>query len=110
MAAFKQPRDVRLHALRLAVLNRLHHVMIIPHQDEKAFVDEGRIVQLFVGMAGGQRRDGRIERSRVPQPGVEIAGGERAGNGARRAGTQSAACGEPGRPPACYRASSSARY
>ena len=64
---------------------RLHHVVVVAHQDVKALVDAGRVLELLVGVAGAERRNGGVEGGRVAHAGVLVAGGERAGDAAHRA-------------------------
>ncbi len=81
----QQPRNVGSQALRLPGRNLIHDVMIVPHQDVKALVDDRGVLQFFVDVPRRHGGDGRIKGGRVPQPGIEIPRGERAGNTARRA-------------------------
>ena len=90
----QQPADERLHLLRLPLLDRPHEVVVIAHQDVEAFVDAGSVRELLVSMTGGEGRNGRVEGRRVTQPGVLVAGGERAGHASHRAAARVARCDE----------------
>ena len=63
-------------------------------------------MQFFVGMPGGQRRNGRVEGGGVAEPGIEVAGGERAGHGSDRAGARERRAAHRRSSRACSRASS----
>ena len=57
----------------------VHDVVIVAHQDVKALVDDGGVVELLVGVPGCERRDRGVERRGVAEAGVHVAGGKRAG-------------------------------
>ncbi len=62
--------------------------MVVAEEDKEAFVDQRRVVELFMGVAGAERRDGGVECRGVAEAGVEIAGGERTGRTADGAGSR----------------------
>ena len=80
----QQPGDERSQPLRLVALDRLHDVVVVAHEDEEPLVDAGRVVELFVDVPRGQRRDRGVEGRGVAHAGVLVAGGKRAGDAAHR--------------------------
>ncbi len=81
----QQPPDERLELLRFLLLQRLHDVMVVAHEDVKTLVDAGRVLKLLVRVAGAERRNRGVERSRISHTGILVAGGKRAGHAAHRA-------------------------
>lgn len=68
----EQPSDIRLQSLGLILFELPHDVVVVAHQDVKAFVDDWRVIELFVRVPRHQRRNRRVECRRVAQAGVEI--------------------------------------
>ena len=64
----------------------VHDVVVVADEDVEALVDDRRVVELFVRVPRAEGRDGGVEHGRVPQAGVQVAGGERRRRAAERAG------------------------
>ena len=78
----EQPRRVLTRLGALAGGEKLQQVLVVAHQHEAAGVHDRRVVEIGVGPAREQRRDGGVEHGGVAQPRVAIPGGERARQGA----------------------------
>src|SRR5262249_59308960 len=85
----QQPGDEGPEFLRLVGSDLVEDVMIVAEQEEEALVDNGRIVELLVGVAGAERRGGG---------GQGGGGGRGGGGGAGGGGGRAAAGGARGRP------------
>ena len=90
-ARAQEPADERLYLLRLLLLDGPHQVMVIAHQDIKAFVDARRVLELFMRVPRREGRNGGVEGRGITQAGVLVARGERTGHAPHRA-----AVGDPG--------------
>ena len=82
------PSDERLRLLELARLEQIQHHLVVRHQQQRRLVDDGNVVQLFVGVLGGEDRDRGLVDRRPPHPGVQISGGERGRRQAADAGPE----------------------
>ena len=78
----EHPGRVVAGPVALAGVHLAEQVLVVPQQDEEAAVHDRGVVELRVGVARGDRRDRRVEDGGVAQPGVAVAGGEGAGQGA----------------------------
>src|SRR5690606_9530304 len=91
-----QPGEERTELLRLIAAERLHHEVIVAHENIKTLVDAGRVGELFMGMAGGERSDGRVERRGVTEASVLVASGKGAGDAAQRTAARDGGAAERG--------------
>ena len=72
------PGQVGPEPRAVAVADPIHHIMIVPHEDQERLVDDRRVGQLVVGLEGHQGRDRGIDGRRVAEPGIFRPGAERA--------------------------------
>jgi len=80
-AGSQEPGHVVARLLGLLVGDALHDEVVVAHDDQRALVEVGHILELFVGMPGHQGCGGRLHHRGVAELGVEIArevgGGDR---------------------------------
>src|SRR5438045_1789359 len=74
-----------LQTLRFLIADGVHYVVIVAHQDVEALVDTGRVGELLVSVASGERGNSGVEGGGVAHAGILVAGGERARDAAHRA-------------------------
>src|SRR5262249_17524677 len=84
----QQPGGVGAQAVHVVRRDLAQDVVVVAEEDQETLVDDGRVVELLVGVAGSQGRDGGVERGGVAEAGVEVAGGEGAGHAAGGAGAR----------------------
>ena len=87
----QQPAGVVAQAIPFAGGDQRQRIFVVAEEDEEALVEDRRVVEFFVGVAGGEGRDGGVEHGRVAHAGVQVAGRERARRAADRAGAEAAA-------------------
>src|SRR6266540_1831195 len=78
----QHPGGVVPRARLLAGRNLPEQVLVVAQQCEEPGIDDWRVIELRVRVARGERRYRCFHRGRIAQPGVAIARGERAGDGA----------------------------
>ena len=81
----EQPTDERLQLLRFVLLEALHDIVIVPHQQVDPFVDARRVVELFVSVTCPEWRDRGVEGGRVTEARILVARGERTRHTSHRA-------------------------
>ena len=73
----QEPGDDVPELFELAGPQAIQDELVVAGQDEEPLVDHGSVLELLVGVAGPQRRHGRVEHRRVAQARVAVSGGER---------------------------------
>jgi len=77
-----KPGAVGIKGILVLVPQMFHHKVIVAEQQVEAFIQNRRVLQFLVSMAGMQSRNGSIHGCRVTNAGKQIAGGEGAGHNA----------------------------
>ncbi len=84
----EQPRQEVIEPFGFVRGDLLKSILIVAHQDEEPFVNDGRVMELLVRVSRTQRRNRCIKHRRVAHACVKITRDERGRRGAERAGTQ----------------------
>ena len=87
--------------LRLLALDRLHDEMVVAHEDEEPLVDAGRVFELFMDVARGQRRDRGVEGGGVAHARRTCSRWRTCSGRCPSFRCVCSACGRPFRPCAC---------